>query len=171
MVLNAGGEAPESGPTSLTSCFFFRAGEEEARVVLGNDGNIEIGDTYIGPYRDGDGKTLMGYYTPISGWAGFAFGSIYSVGRICNIDVSDASTKPLTDVLLSKMFARFPASKKPTHIAMSTKCGGTLQRSRTTYSPTGNPAPWPTNGMGSRSFTPIKSATSKAKWPDRLKAS
>lgn len=147
MVLGAGGTAAESGPTMLTSVFFFRAGEDEARVLLGEEGNISIGDTFLAPLVVSS-KSLICYWTPISAWAGFAFGSKYSVGRICNIDVSDGTTHGLTDALLSKMFERFPASKRPTHIALNNKAGGTLQRSRTATSDSGKEADWPKDWQG-----------------------
>ncbi len=61
------------GTLNLSSCFMFCAREDEARVVLGNDGNIEIGDTFLGPYTGSNSKPLIGYYTqsvrmPVSRW-------------------------------------------------------------------------------------------------------
>ncbi|TWT63190.1 major capsid protein [Rubinisphaera italica] len=135
MVVDAGGDTVNG----TSSVWFFVTNDEETDVtaIAGQDGKIDIGETVTIEGYDADGKGLPMYYTPIEGWMGLQVGSIHSVGRICNIDFDH----PLTDELLSKLLEKFP--KMPAFGAFSRTTRGQLQRSRTTYSPTGMPAPLP----------------------------
>jgi len=139
MVIDAGGTTAGTG----SSVWFIVTNDEETDVtaVAGQDGMIDIGETVVQMLLDGDGKQYPGYYTPIEGWLGLQIGSKYSVGRIVNL--TEDAGKGLTDGLLSQMLERFPDHKRPSFIAMSRRSRGQLQRSRTTYSPTGAPAPVP----------------------------
>ena len=138
MVIDAGGTTANTA----SSVFFIVTNNDETDVtaVMGQDGKIKIDETFVTP-KVVDGKQLPTYYTPIEGWMGLQIGSKYSVGRIVNL-TADAG-KGLTDGLLSQMLERFPDHKRPSFIAMSRRSRGQLQRSRTTYSPTGAPAPVP----------------------------
>jgi hypothetical protein len=73
-------------------------------------------------------------------------GSVYDLSRICNL--TGDSGKGLTDILLSNLLELAPVGKMPTLLVMSRRSRGQLQRSRTTYSPTGAPAPIPTEYEG-----------------------
>jgi hypothetical protein len=79
------------------------------------------------------------YVQPIYSWLGIQLGSIFSVGRICNIDAGS----PLTDDLISAAISAFPSSRPPTNLVMNRKSLAQLQQSRTATSPTGAPAPFP----------------------------
>lgn len=148
MVVGAGGSG---GGSIYTSVWAIRTTEDMANacVVMGQDGEITIGDSVIVPLPElsngsPTSKTYPGYYTPITGWIGLQLGSVHSVARLCNIDASiGATSNTLDDDLLSKLLELFPETAPPTHFVMNKRARGQLQRSRTTYSPTGLPAPLP----------------------------
>lgn len=144
MVINAGGTTINTA----SSIWFIVTNDDESdvTVITGRDGQIDIDDTIVTKHVDGTGKSYPVYYTPIEGWLGMQVGSKYSVGRIVN--VTEDAGKGLTDDLLSKMLELFPSDKVPAMIGMSRRSRGQLQRSRTTYSPTGMPAPLPAEYEG-----------------------
>lgn len=136
-----------NGTTARTSVFAIRSTSDEsgACVVVGNDGQIAISEYYPCDILDGSGNHFPGYHQPIMGHMGFQFGSAKSAARLGNIG-SDGTG--LTDDLLSDLFGLFPASHRPTHFVMNTRSLMQLQKSRTTYSPTGAEAPLPTDWNG-----------------------
>lgn len=148
MVVNAEGSG---GGSIYTSVYAIRSTPDNANacVIIGQGGEIKIEDTQVVPIPELSGgnptsKTYPGYYTPITGWIGLQLGSVYSVGRLANIDASEGATSnTLTDDLLSLLLEKFPAGGPPTMFVMHRRARGQLQRSRTTYSPTGMPAPLP----------------------------
>lgn len=142
MVVNA------TGTTALTSVWAIRTTSDEANlnVVVGNDGEISIKEYYPCDLLDGSSKHYPGYHQPIMGWMGITIGSTYSVGRLCNVG-TDAG-KGLTDALLSDLYGKFKEGAPPTHFVMNQRSVMQLQKSRTTYSPTGAEAPIPTNWNG-----------------------
>ena len=72
--------------------------------------------------------------------------SKYAIVRIANLTAD--SGKGLTDALLEDAMALFPSSMQPTMICMSRRSRKQLRKSRTTYSPTGSPAPNPVDFDG-----------------------
>ncbi len=144
MVIDAGGTTPGTA----SSVWFIVTNDDETDVtaIAGQDGNIDIGDTIVTKHQDANGKSYPVYYTPIESWLGLQIGCKYSVGRIVN--VTEDAGKGLTDDLLSQMLELFPSDKQPSLIGMSRRSRGQLQRSRTTYSPTGQPAPLPSEYEG-----------------------
>lgn len=124
------------GSDNLSSVYFIRTNDDhmDCSAVFGEDGNITIGTPQIQEVTLADGKHQMAYVTEIGAWAGLQIGSKWSVVRLANVE-------NLTDNLLSLALEVMP--KPPTFIAMTRKKRGTLQRSRTTYSPIGAPAPIP----------------------------
>jgi hypothetical protein len=136
MVVNAGGS------TDVTSVYVIRSvpALTDVTLITGNDGNISVGDTY---QQMMDGSTtgiFNAYVTPVSAYLGLQIGSIYSVGRICNID---AGANGLTDEMISDALSRFPAARGATHLCMNRRSLQQLQASRTATNPTGAPAPFP----------------------------
>jgi hypothetical protein len=142
MVVNA------TGSTALTSVWAIRTTSDEANVnvVVGNDGEISIKPYYPCDLLDSSGKHFPGYHQPIMGWMGLTIGSAFSVARLCNVGTD--SGKGLTDDLLSQLYGVFKEGAPPTHFVMNVRSQMQLQRSRTTYSPTGSEAPLPTNWNG-----------------------
>ncbi len=139
MVVNAGGS------TAVSSVYLIRSVSAltDVTLITGNDGDIGIGDTYQ-QMMDGSSTGIFNaYVTPVSAYLGLQIGSIYSIGRVCNID---AGSNSLTDDLLSDAISKFPAARQPTHLVMNRRSLQQLQASRTATNPTGMPAPFPQGG-------------------------
>lgn len=140
MVVNATGTTANTG----SSVYAVRVGPNDVLGIFRGDNPMDIGETtvqkkIVNPGTDN--KTYPSYYTPACTWLGLQVGSIYSLGRIINL--TEDSGKGLTDSLLSQLLQKFPIGHEPTHFVMSRRSRGQLQRSRTTYSPIGAPAPLP----------------------------
>lgn len=135
------------GSTALTSVYLIRTNNDETDVtaVMGQDMNIDVGETTVQLIEDGSGKKFPAYVTPALGWLGLQIGSIHSIGRIANLD---ASSNSLDDDLLADALGEFPASKGPTLIVMNRRSRKQLQKSRTATNVTGAPAPTPTEYEG-----------------------
>lgn len=143
MVVDAGGTTANTG----SSVFMIRTGEADFAMAYGQGGTITLGDPYETTIEDAtNGGRYAAWYTPQMVWATTQLGSVYTVGRICNL-TGDAG-KGLTDDLLSSLYEKFPAGRKPNLIAATRRSVGQLQRSRTTYNPTGRPADVPEDYMG-----------------------
>ncbi|HEY4263392.1 MAG TPA: hypothetical protein VGM98_24730, partial [Schlesneria sp.] len=143
-VVNAGGTTVDGA----SSVWLVRSSDDDTgvTVIMGKDGQIEIGDYVTIKNTDGSGKSYPAYYTPMCGWLGLQVGSAYDIVRIANITQEDGHT--LDDDLLSMALELFPSGKQPTHIAMHRKVRGQLQRSRSTFNNDGKPAPMPTDYEG-----------------------
>lgn len=135
------------GTADRTSVWAIRSTPDEsgAAIVTGNDGTIAISDYYPQDLLDGSGKHFPGYHQPIFGYLGYQFGSAKAAARLGNIG-SDGTG--LTDDYLSDLYGLFPASYKPNMFVMNVRSVMQLQKSRTTYSPTGAEAPLPTDWNG-----------------------
>lgn len=117
-------------------------------VYKGEGSAIDLGETVtvnqiVNP--GSDNKTFPAYYTPGWLWLGLQVGSAYDLGRICNIGSADHT---LTDDLIAQLLAKFPIGFGPTHLIMSRRSRMQLQQSRTATTPTGQPAPFPTESHG-----------------------
>lgn len=139
---SAGGDTADA----TTSVYFLRTSEDEAAVVTGNDGRIEIGETIVQRLTDGDGKAYPAYYTPMEGYLGLIFGTANSCFRLCNLDFDHG----LTDDLAYSVLKRFPAGRQPNLIVMNRGQLEALRASRTATNTTGAPAPRPTDIEGIR---------------------
>lgn len=146
MVVNAAGTTINTA----SSVWALRIAEDGVLGVFRGDGDaFELGETVaqkriVNPGTDN--KTLPTWYTPAWTWLGLQIGGAYDIGRIANL--TQDSGKGLTDLLMSQLLEKFPIGYAPTHFLMSRRSLGQLQRSRTTYSPTGQPAPLPTEYQG-----------------------
>jgi hypothetical protein len=85
------------------------------------------------------------YVTPVQAYLGLQVGSIYSIGRIANLD---ASANGLTDDKISDALSKFPAARPATHLVMNRRSLQQLQSSRTATNPTGAPADFPQSAFG-----------------------
>lgn len=134
-----------TGSTACTSVWAIRTTSDEANVnvVVGNDGEISIKEYYPCDLLDGSGKHYPGYHQPIFGWMGLTIGNGKSVARLCNLGTDTG--KGLTDDLLAQLYAKSKEGAPFTHFVMNLRSLMQLQRSRTTYSPTGSEAPLPSN--------------------------
>jgi hypothetical protein len=129
---------------SISTVFAVRStGLNDVVLLAGKNAGLEIGETSVQRIVEGTGS-YPGYYTPIYGWLGLQVGSIYSAGRIANLD----TTKTLTDDMIAELLSRFPSSAPATHLIMSRRSRRQLQDSRTATNPTGSPAPFPDSAFG-----------------------
>lgn len=147
----AAGKLGVSGGASsnATSCYLIRQGEGDVRLVLGNEANITVGETVVQAIEGSNSLKLPVYFTPISCYVGLEVGSNNSIARIYNLNGAAAGTSNvLTDTLLSRALELFPAARTPNRIVCHRRMRGALQRSRTTYSPTGMSAPLPSEYEG-----------------------
>lgn len=135
------------GTTALTSVWAIRtlSDESAACVVVGNDGMIDIPEYYPIDVNPSANSHFPGYHQPVQGYIGYQFGSAKSAGRLANIG-SDGTG--LTDDALSDLFGLFPAGHEPNMLVMNRRSQMQLQKSRTTYSPTGAEAPLPADWNG-----------------------
>ena len=142
MVVNATGTTANTA----SSVWAIRTAEEAVSIAYGANGRIEIGEEYP-TVLDGSATGIYdAMRTPLLFWAALQIGSSLDIGRIVNLTAQ--SGKGLTDLLLSQLYEAFPASRKPQMFAMGVRSVSQLQQSRTTYSPTGKEAPFPTEWNG-----------------------
>jgi Major capsid protein GP7 len=126
--------------------------ESLALVGAGDDNldidniNFNIGETFESIVSGSNSKSMTALCRQIGGHLGVQVGSKNAVARIVNLTAQTG--KGLTDSLLSQCLELFPSAEPPTVIAMARQSLGQLQRSRTTYSPTGMEAPRPTEYEG-----------------------
>ena len=153
MVLDAGG----TGSNIFTSVYAVREGEDDVVGVVNGEGDgMMLGETIVQSFTDGSGKSYPAYYTPGCTWLGLQIGGARSVGRIANLNDTDA---PLTDDLIYQLLELFPSSRQPTKLLMNRQSLRQLRASRTATNVTGAPAPRPTEVDG----IPIQSVESISK--------
>lgn len=147
MVVNAGG----SNASTQTSCFLLRTANDGACVIAGNDGLIEVEDPVIIQKAGTSGATYLypAWYVAACGYLGFQIGGAYDVCRIANIECNTlTSTTAFTDDTIAAALSKFPAANMPNVIAMNRNALRLLRQSRSAYSPTGAPAPFPSEAFG-----------------------
>jgi hypothetical protein len=110
--------------------------------VLGQNGQVAL-EEYISPNCvDKDGNQFTGYIQEILARIGFQIGSKFACGCIKN--VSTQSNHTLTDDHLASLLELFPTGyEEGLEFYMSRRSVAQLRRSRTTFNPTGQPAPIP----------------------------
>lgn len=137
MVYNA------AGASARSSVWLLRFGAEDVELILGRDGNIDVGETFEQLVADGTGKLMPIFGRIQEGLIGLKLGGAYSIGRICNI-----AAGALTDDMIYEALALFPASRMPNLIVMNARSRKDLRASRTATNATGAPAPMPTEVDG-----------------------
>jgi len=136
---------PGTTVAEQSSVFLIRSGDEDIAAIMGNDGNIEVGDPFefqkvVNPGTDNKTYTAQG--ASVLGWAAMQYGGKYSAGRIANVETV------LADADIYANLSTFPASRQPTHIVMNRPSAKLLRASRTATNATGAPAPFPTEVEG-----------------------
>jgi hypothetical protein len=137
MVYNA------AGASARSSVWLIRLGSEDVELVLGRNGNIDVGETFTQLIPDATGKLMPVYARVQEGLIGLKLGGAYSIGRICNL-----ASGALTDDMIYEALALFPASRMPNLIVMNARSRKDLRASRTATNATGAPAPMPTEVDG-----------------------
>jgi len=132
MVYDAG--ASGGVGTELTDVWMFRSTGmlQDVAIIMGQSGDIQIGDPFEFFAEDVDGKKFPAWGQRIDGYIGLQVGGARSVGRLANVQVkAGEANNRLTDDLLSELYALFPEELEPTHIAMNKRALKDLQQSRT----------------------------------------
>ena len=142
MSVNAGGDTADGCSTAWA----VRFGPDDVQFVLGSGGSFTDGEIEKVSIADTNGKRYWAYSQDLQGWVGVQVKSKFSVGRIYNID----HDHPLTDDLLAELFEKFKEGAPPDMYLMSRQSNRLLKNSRTATTPTGAPAPWPTDSDGIR---------------------
>lgn len=142
MTVDAGGTTA----TTASSLYGLRTGVDEVAVVIGNDGEIEMGEPVVQRIDGSSTGFLPAYFVAISGWLTLQYGSAVSCGRVVNLTAD--SGKGLTDDLVFELFEQFPASRMPNLLVTNRRSREQLRKSRTATNATGSPAPIPTEVGG-----------------------
>lgn len=147
LVVNAGGTTATTGSSVWLLCStpddaaFALVGAGDPAVNGGNNINFTISPTFQSVVLGANSKSMVANVRDAGAHLGIQVGSKYACVRIANLTAD--SGKGLTDALLEDAMALFPSNMQPTVIAMSRRSRKQLRKSRTTYSPTGSPAPNP----------------------------
>ena len=144
MVVSAA-DVTTSTDDEQTSVYLIRSTDDDVSVVLGEDGQVEIGDPYeFKKVADvtADNKSYDAVGVSVLGYAGLQYGSTYSASRVCNVN------NALTDDDIYNGLSLFPAGRQPNIIAMNRSSLKKLRDSRTATNQTGTPAPRPTEVEG-----------------------
>ena len=120
---------------------FALVGAGDPAINGGNNINFTISETFRSMVLGANSKSMTALCRDAGAHLGIQVGSKYACVRIANLTAD--SGKGLTDALLEDAMALFPSAMQPTVIAMSRRSRKQLRKSRTTYSPTGSPAPNP----------------------------
>ena len=150
----ADGMVVDAGGAGGKSVWLLKTSPEDVAVVAGNDGNIEfVYDpetlVYIPTVASATPSSQRGYMAlaaTLLGYFAVQYGNAYGLGRICNLDGTEGHT--LTDTLIAEAISKFPGGTMPNIICTNRTGLMELQTSRTAYSPTGTPAPFPTEAFG-----------------------
>lgn len=135
-----------TGTAARSSVYLLRYGPADVELILGNDGSIQVGDTFAQMVPDATGKLMPVFARIQEGLMSVKVGAAFSLGRIANIGI--AAGKTLTDALIYEALSRFPANMGPSVIAMNRRSLAQLRQSRTATNATGAPAPIPKDVEG-----------------------
>jgi hypothetical protein len=146
-VVNATGSSAGTGSSVFLICStpddaaFALVGAGDPAINGGANINFTISPTFQSVVLGANSKSMVANVRDAGAHLGIQVGSKYAIVRIANLTAD--SGKGLTDGLLEDAMALFPSGMQPTVIAMSRRSRKQLRKSRTTYSPTGSPAPNP----------------------------
>lgn len=147
LVVNAAGTTVGTGSSvwllasTPDDAAFALVGAGDPGVNDGQNINFTVSASFRSVVLGANSKSMSALCRDAGAHIGIQVGSKYAAVRIANLTAD--SGKGLTDALLEDAMALFPSSLQPTVIAMSRRSRKQLRKSRTTYSPTGSPAPNP----------------------------
>lgn len=124
LVVDAGGTTATTG----SSVYALVVRPKFMELIIGRDTPLTVGE-WRKQSITRSSKELTAWKNSVEGWIGAAYYSKYAVGRIK--DATEDSGKGVTDALISQLLQKFPVGTKPTHLFMSRRSAGQLQRSRT----------------------------------------
>jgi len=139
MVLDAAGTTASTG----SSVWGVIWGPKYAQWVLGQDGELQMGDVREVRLTDSSSNPYDGYRQSILAYVGIQLVNPFAIGQIKNLTAD--SGKGLTDALLYEFLDKWPSGLKPDNLFMTKRSRRQLRDSRTATNPTGAPAPQPDN--------------------------
>ncbi len=142
MVVDAGGTTASTG----SSVWGVKFGPQDVTWVYGLNGQLAVSDVSEQRVLDSNSNPFTAYVQEMLAYPGLQVGNKNCVGRIKKLTAD--SGKGLTDALLSQLLAKYPVGSKPDAWFMSRRSQAQLQASRTATTPTGAPAPFPTEAFG-----------------------
>jgi len=145
MVVDAGGTTDNTA----SSVWLVRFGPKNVQWVWGANGQLEPSEVRVEsviPDASRPTEKFDAYVQTMLAYPGVQVGSLWSAARIKKL-TADAG-KGLTDALLYKALALFPAGTRPDAIFMSRRSREQWRASRTATNATGAPAPIPDNFEG-----------------------
>ncbi len=151
LAIDAGGTTATTG----SSVWMVRFGPKDVQIVMGNNGMLEITpkapleNPVLATDPNDSNKQFLSYMQDLTGRLGCQVNSKYSLVRIKKLTAD--STHTLTDSMIDQALELFQGGG-PDAIFMTKRSCRQLKGSRTATSPTGTPAPWPTQieGMDGR---------------------
>ena len=140
--VDAGGTTADTA----SSVWAVRFTDDGVKIAVGNNGEFAVSDPIVQLIEDDDSKHYLAYVYGVLTRIGLQVGSKWGCGEIYNVTADSGAT--LDDDMISDLIAKFPAGKQPHALFMSRRSLSQLQKSRTATSPTGAPAPFPTEVAG-----------------------
>lgn len=143
MVVDATGTSANTG----SSVWAVKWGPQNVQFVYGANGSLDVSDPREQLVADPNnaGAFYTAYIQEMLAYPGLQVSNAYCIGRIKKLTAENG--KGLTDSLISQLLEKFPVGFKPDVLFMSRRSLGQLQRSRTATTPTGSPAPIPTESF------------------------
>jgi hypothetical protein len=142
MAVDATGTSAGTG----SSVWAVALGPQKVTWVWGNNGLIEPSEVDERDAVDANSLRYTAYHQELLAYPGLQVSTIRAIARIKKL--TEENGKGLTDILLGRMLEKFETGIKPDVIFMNRRSLRQLRESRTTYSPTGMPAPTPTEYEG-----------------------
>jgi hypothetical protein len=142
LIQDATGTSANAG----ASLWAVRWGKQDVSWVWGLGAAFQILPVRVGDITGANNKVLTGYISEVVARPGLAVCSKFSVGKVKNLTAQ--ANKGLTDALIYKLLAKFPAQKPPTMMFTTKTQLELLRESRTATNATGAPAPMPTEVAG-----------------------
>lgn len=142
MVVDAGGSTASTG----SSVWGVKFGPKDVAWVWGNEGQLSESELDERDAEDAGGLRFTAYHQELLAYPGVQVGSVRSIGRIKKL--TEDSGKGLTDALIYDLLSKFEVGVKPDALFMTRRSLKQLRASRTATSPTGTPAPIPTEVEG-----------------------
>ncbi len=139
MVVDAGGTSANTG----SSVWFVEFGPRAVQWVWGAGLPFNFSPVRVESIIDANDSTKKfdGYVQTMVARPGVQVGSTLGVVRIKKLTADNG--KGLTDALISKALAKYPAGHSPSVCLMTRRSLEQLRSSRTATNPTGAPAPFP----------------------------
>ncbi|MBN2132873.1 MAG: hypothetical protein JW741_25465, partial [Sedimentisphaerales bacterium] len=146
-------DAAGTTDNTCSSVWLVRWGVQDVKWVLGQGGEARVTDPQEVRLIDGSSNPYTGYRQELYLRPGLQVGSLQSVCRIKKL--TEDVGLGLTDLVIDKAMAKFPAGRPPNACYMSRRSRRQWKNSRTATSPTGAPAPWPDTIDGPEGQIPV----------------